>query len=273
MRLYQVLSLLILLMISTTVAVIIGAMINISYGPWVALVLVFLSTLIIVLTIESLALSVLKAQAVGPATAAGQKIKNIALKVGVDQISLYESERFSRNVYCFMGLKRRANLVMGKELAQFLSPQEIDALIYCALARVESGEARFQTMALALSALFYVPFLLAPAPGGGRFSRVIRSLLFYYHAPFEMLRVWLMRNDRHLLETDQHMAERFSIQEEMASAFFKMGHIPVNSSKNLSEKVIDSFAVADTLCTDIFPQILHFGIKMEDRYQSLRKRE
>lgn len=273
MRLYQVLSLLILMMISTTLAVIAGAMIHFSHGPWVALAVVIITSIFILFTIESLALSVLRAHAIAPATAMGQKIKNIALKVGVEKVELFESERFSRNIYCFMGLRRHAFLVVGKELAQFITEPEIDALIYCAMARVKNGEARFQTLALALSTLFYLPFLLAPTPSKGKMARVIRSLLLYYHAPFEMLRLWLMRNDKHLLQIDQEIAERFSIQEEMASAFFKMGHVPSAEQKNLSEKVIDSFAVADTLCTELFPQILNFGIKMEDRYKALRQIE
>ena len=271
MKLYQAMSLAILVMISTTMAVIIGAFINITYGPWIALILVILMSFTLMVTIESLALSVLDAQPIRESTPMAEKVKNIAIKVGVENVAFYSSDRFRHNLYCFMGPRNCAHIVIGQNLSSFLSASEVEALIYCALARSKSGESQFQTYALALAALFYLPFLLAPKPSKNRGAQIIRSLLLYYHAPFDMLRLWLMRNDRHLLEIDVKTAKRFSIEEEMASAFFKMGHMPSPTNKNLSEKVIDSFAVADTLSMEIFPHVLHFGIKMEDRYNALRE--
>lgn len=271
MKLYQALSLAILMMISTTLAVMIGAFINLTYGPVIALILVILTSFFLLLTIESLALSVLDAKPSVESNLLSVKVKNIAARVGVEKVSIYTSGRFAHNLYCFVGPKNCVQLVVGENLDTFLSDKEIEALIFCALARAKSGESQFQTYALALAALFYVPFLLAPKPSKKRLAQFMRSLLLYYSAPFEMLRLWLMRNDRHLLAIDVETARRFEIEEEMASAFFKMGHKPSPTNKNLSEKVIDSFAVADTLTMEIFPHVLHFGIKMEERYSAIRE--
>ena len=93
----------------------------------------------------------------------------------------------------------------------------------------------------------------------------------YYHSPFELLRLWLMKNDAALFRLDDTVARKFEVREELASAYFKIAHLPTTRIVKFSEKIIESFSVADTSDVDGVSKIFSFGITMEDRYEALRK--
>ncbi len=269
MRVSQLLALLVLFMLSLVIAVIGGALISFDLGTTAAASIVVVGTGLFTLLIERFVLGILRAKSLGSQSTMISRVRNLAIKVGVDHLDIYETEIFGHNIYGFVGLSKKPILVVGKGLEKALSSAEVDALILTSLYKIKTGEARFQTLSVAFSILFYLPFLLIR--GRGAVKSLLGGIIMYYHSPFELLRLWLVRNDLFLMKLDQEVADRYDVREELASAYFKVAHLPRSKAKKFSEKIIESFSVADTSGVDGASKLFSFGVSMEDRYRALRK--
>ncbi|MCK5882508.1 MAG: hypothetical protein KAG61_02375 [Bacteriovoracaceae bacterium] len=268
MKFPQLLALLVLFMLSLVIAVAIGSFFSLSIGTTVAALVITIGSGVLLLLIERFILGILRSTSVESRCPMIFRIRNLAIRAGVDNLDIYSTSTSPHNIYSFIGLSKRPVIVVGRNLESALDHGELDALILASLYRIRTGEAQFQTLAVGVSIIFYLPFLLIR--GQGVIARAAAGMVMYYHSPFELLRLWLMKNDTTLFQLDDAVARKFEVREELASAYFKIAHLPSNRTKKFSEKIIESFSVADTSDVDGASKLFSFGITMEDRYGALR---
>ncbi|RLA65078.1 MAG: hypothetical protein DRQ88_02525 [Epsilonproteobacteria bacterium] len=196
-------------------------------------------------------------------------VKNLSFRLGLEDVGIYSSSRFSGNIYVLDNIFSRPKIIIGEGLLQMLSHGELQVLVYYALFRVKSGEAIFRSLANFLLIIIFLPILFFGKENSSK--GLFSTLRFFFLSPFYLAKVFLFRREKNLREEDHKFLQESGLRAPFASAIFKIGQVESFNRDNLLSCFFQNLALADHQEEELFQNFFDFEYGPSARYKTLVK--
>lgn len=199
----------------------IGLLFDLVNGFWAGLIIALLTLAFFARWGEKLVLIFAKARYVTDDEALINQVKNFSAHLGMPDLKVYWSNVFVNNLYFTDAYWGEPALIIGKNVYQTLSRNELNSLIHAALLRVRSGEARNRTFTTLIFFTLYSPVYLIRALLPDKWKNGIRFFLY----PAFVLKSKLYEKDSELFKFDYEVGKMSGLKKEYISALFKIAHL------------------------------------------------
>lgn len=195
------------------------------------------------------------------------QVKNFCCHAEIPEVKVYWSNVFVNNLYYTNSYFGKPALIIGKNVYNTFSRNELNSLIYASLLKLQTNEAKHRTIASLIFLILYSPVYLLRSIISHR--RTINALnLFLYPAYF--LKSKLYENKEIVLSFDQMVGRLDGLRKDYVSALFKVSHLPVCSESSIGGLLMNELSHVKNETNDVLSYLLIEQVSIEARVKALR---
>lgn len=245
-------------------------MINLSYGLEAGAGIAFFFLAIYLKWGEKFVLVSSRARYVNDDEALINQLKNFCTHLEIPSVKIYWSASFANNIYYGDSPWGVPVLIIGKNIYQTFSRNELNSLIYASLLKIKTGEAKNRTL---VSLLFFT--LYSPAYIIRKFFKSKKmqawSALFFY--PAFALKKMMYENESFILEFDHLVGKMHGLKKDYLAALFKVSHLNALGEKTTGALLLAELSHAPNASDDIVASLLFKTVDIKTRIKALSAAE
>lgn len=235
-------------------------------GPWIG---VFISLVVLAFFSkwgEKLVLVFAKARYVGDDESLINQVKNFSCHLNISEVKIYWSNAFVNNVYYTDSYFGKPALVIGKNVYNQFSRNELNSLIYASLLKIKSGEARNRTMVSLLFTVLYSPVYILRALF--KSYRLRRNLEIFFYPAFS-LKTLMYENEKNVMNFDNEVGKMQGLKKDYMAALFKVAHMPSFNERTVGALVLAELAHTKNTTEDVLGNLLFKSVDINTRMKAL----
>lgn len=243
-----------------------GLLFNLSYGLWAGLIFALVVIAFFIKWGEKLILVLSKARYVSDDEALVNQVKNFCCHLSIPEVKIYWSNAFINNVYYTDSYLGKPALVIGKNIYNQFTRNELNSLIYASLLKIKSAEAKNRTLVSLIFLVLYCPVYMVRSFFNS--SRLRRNLEIFFYPAFS-LKMLMYENEKSVLAFDQEVGKMQGLKKDYMAALFKISHLPSFSERTLGALAIAELSHAKNSSDDVIGNLLFKTVDMNARMKSL----
>lgn len=243
-----------------------GLLLDLTHGLWAGL-----SISLIVLAFfskwgEKLILVFSKARYVTDDEALINQVKNFCCHLHISEVKIYWSNAFVNNVYYTDSYFGKPALVIGKNIYNQFSRNELNSLLYASLLKIKSGEARNRTMVSLIFTFLYSPVYLMR--GIFKSFRMRKNLEVFFYPAFG-LKTLMYENEKNVILFDAEVAKLQGLKKDYMAALFKVNHLPSFNERTVGALVLAELSHSKNTTEDVLGDLLFKTVDIKTRMKAL----
>lgn len=243
-----------------------GLLLDLTHGLWAGL-----SIALIVLAFfskwgEKLVLVFSKARYVTDDEALINQVKNFCCHLHISEVKIYWSNTFVNNIYYTDSYFGKPALVIGKNIYNQFSRNELNSLLYASLLKIKSGEARNRTMVSLIFTVLYSPVYLMRAIF--KSFRMRKNLEVFFYPAFG-LKTLMYENEKNVILFDAEVAKLQGLKKDYMAALFKVNHLPSFNERTVGALVLAELSHSKNATEDALGDLLFKTVDIKTRMKAL----
>lgn len=246
--------------------VFLGLLFDLSSGLWHGLLVGVVVLLLLSKWGEKVILILAKARYVTDDEILINQVKNFCCHLNIPEVKIYWSNVFINNVYFTNSYFGKPALIIGKNVYQHFSRNELNSLIHASLLRIKSKEAENRTMVTLMFFILYSPVHF--------FKSLFKSLkirkaidVFFY--PLHAVKALMYEDESLIMNFDKEVAQMHGLKKDYISALFKVAHLPAFGERNSGALVLSELSHVRNMSGDVFNNILVKSFDIKKRIKAL----
>lgn len=245
----------------------IGLLFYLHWG-FIVGVLLALSTIVFLLIFgEKIILIFTKARYVTDDEILINQVKNFCCHLEIAEVKIYWSNVFVNNLYYANTYLGKPTLIIGKNIYNTFSRNEINSLIYASLLKLRSDEAKQRTLASLIFLILYSPVYFFRAMVSNK-STLSALNVFLYPAYFLKSKIYEQEAD--VLGFDQEVARHTGLKKDYISALFKVSHLPICNEGSIGGLLVNELNHVKNQTEDVLAYLLIQNVSVEARVKALK---
>lgn len=245
---------------------ILGLLFDLTMGPWVGLFISIVFLGFFSKWGEKLVLVFAKARYVTDDESLINQVKNFSCHLNINEVKIYWSNAFVNNVYYADSYFGKPALIIGKNIYNQFSRNELNALIYASLLKVKSGEAQNRTLVSLLFTMLYSPVYIARALL--KSYRLRRNLEIFFYPAFS-LKTLMYENEKNVVGFDAEVAKMQGLKKDYMAALFKVAHLPSFNERTVGALVLAELSHSKNTTEDVLGNLLFKTVDIKARMKAL----
>lgn len=182
------------------------------------------------------------------------QIKNLSLHLKIDSVKIYKTSRYANNIYYTDSFLGTPSIVIGKNLIEKLSPNEIVCLINACLIKIKTGVAGQTTLANLLFAINLLPIFI--------FYKFIKSTrlknsLDFLVYPAYRIQSLFEGSEEDQIRFDSLVSEMESLKKDYLAALFKVFSLEMLHIDEISTFVVNDLTLVHNHPTDALASLIY----------------
>lgn len=243
-----------------------GLLIDLTYGLWGGVILALLVLVFFMKWGEKLILVFSKARYVSDDEALINQVRNFCTHLHISEVKIYWSSTFVNNVYYADSYFGKPALVIGKNIYNQFTKNELNSLIYASLLKIKSGEARNRTVVSLIFTVLYSPVYALRALLNSYKLRKNLEVFFY---PAFSIKSLMYENEKSVLSFDAEVGKMQGLKKDYIAALFKISHLPSFNERTVGALVLSELSHSKNATEDILGDILFKAVDMKARMKAL----
>jgi hypothetical protein len=244
-----------------------GLLFNLHWGLFFGLGLALLIFIILSYWGEKLILIFAKARYVTDDEVLINQVKNFCCHCEIAEVKIYWSNVFVNNLYYTNSYFGKPALIIGKNIYNTFSRNELNSLIYASLLKLKSNEAKHRTVASLIFLILYSPVYLLRSTVRNRFALDVLNIFLY---PAYFLKSKLYEKEKSVLSFDQEVGKFDGLRKDYISALFKVNHLPVCSEASIGGLLMNELNHVKNQSDDVLKYLLIDHVNVETRVKALK---
>lgn len=235
-------------------------------GPWIGILISLVVLAFISKWGEKFILVFAKARYVGDDESLINQVKNFSCHLNISEVKIYWSNAFVNNVYYTDSYFGKPALVIGKNVYNQFSRNELNSLIYASLLKIRSGEARNRTMVSLLFTILYSPVYILRALF--KSYRLRRNLEIFFYPAFS-LKTLMYENEKNVMNFDNEVGKMQGLKKDYMAALFKVAHMPSFNERTVGALVLAELSHTKNTTEDVLGNLLFKSVDINTRMKAL----
>lgn len=195
------------------------------------------------------------------------QVKNFCTHLALPEVKVYWSQKFVNNLYFACSYYGTPTLIIGKNIYNEFSRNELNSLIYASLLKFKSREAHQRTMTSMVFFTLNGPiFLLKKILKGAVAQRILNS--FLYPAYYLSSKLYERRTEVMLFDAQVGMHD--GLRKDYLSALFKIDHMKSCEELSAGSLLINDLSHAKNQSQEVFSYLLINKIDIVERVKALK---
>ena len=245
----------------------IGLLFNLHWGLFLGLTVALLTLIVLFVWGEKIILIFAKARYVTDDEILINQVKNFCCHIEIPEVKVYWSNVFINNLYYTNSYFGKPALVIGKNIYNTFSRNELNSLIYASLIKLKTNEAKHRTVTSLIFLILYSPVYLLRSTLSNRSAINILNIFLY---PAYYLKSKLYEKNEMVLNFDQEVAKLDGLRKDYISALFKVSHLPVCSENSVGGLLINELSHVKNQTNDVLKYLLIDLVSIEARVKALK---
>lgn len=239
---------------------------NFVVGPWVGL-----AFSIVVLTLffrwgEKLVLIFVKARYVTDDESLINQVKNFCCHLYIHEVKIYWSNTFVNNVYYTDSYFGKPALIIGRNIYNEFSRNELNSLLYASLLKIKSGEAKKRTLFSLVFITLYSPAYIMKS--FFKSFRMRKNLEIFFYPAFSF-KNQMYENEKAILGFDNEVGKMQGLRKDYISALFKISHLPSFNERTTGALVLAELSHSKNSTDDVLSALLFKPVDIKTRIKAL----
>ena len=243
-----------------------GLLFDLTNGLWLGALIAVLIIVFFSKWGEKLVLISAKARYVTDDETLVNQVKNFCCHLNISEVKIYWSNAFINNVYYTDSFFGKPALVIGKNIYNEFSRNELNSLIYASLLKIRSGEARNRTMVSLIFTGFYSPVYVLRSCFKSPQIRQNLDLFFY---PAFSLKSKMYENEKAVLNFDAEVAQMTGLKKDYMAALFKTTYLHSFNERTVGSLVLTELSHTKNITEDVLANLLFKTVDIKDRMRAL----
>jgi hypothetical protein len=244
-----------------------GLMFDLIYGLWIGLFIACLFLAFFSKWGEKLILVFSRARYVTDDESLINQVKNFCCHLHIHEVKIYWSNTFVNNVYYTDSYFGKPALVIGKNIYNQFSRNELNSLIYASLLKIRSGEAKNRTLVSLIFTVLYSPVYVLRALF--RSYPLMRRYLEVFFYPAFSLKTLMYENEKNVLSFDEEVGKMQGLKKDYMAALFKVNHMPSFNERTVGALVLAELSHAKNSTEDVLGDVLFRTVDINTRVKAL----
>lgn len=195
------------------------------------------------------------------------QIKNLSLHLKIDSVKIYKTARYANNIYYTDSFLGTPSIVIGKNLIDKLSPNEVVCLINACLIKVKTGMAGQVTLANLLFALNLLPiFILYKFLKTTRLKNALDFLVY----PAYRIQTLFEGKAEDQIQFDSLVSEMQSLKKDYLAALFKVSSLEMLHLEEISTFIINDLTLVHNRPSDALASLIYNDEILKVRLEQLK---
>lgn len=243
-----------------------GLLFDLTRGAWWGMGIAALTIAFLLKWGEKLVLIFSKARYVTDDELLINQVKNFCCHLNIQEVKVYWSNAFVNNVYYADSFFGKPVLVIGKNIYNQFSRNELNSLIYASLLRIKTGDARTRTFVSLAFVILYTPiYVLRSFFKSSRIKRVFE--IFFY--PAFSMKAMMYENEKEVLNFDAEVGKMQGLRKDYVAALFKVSHLPGLYGNNVGALVTTELSHVKNSSEDVISNVLSKMVDVKKRMKAL----
>lgn len=186
-------------------------------------------------------------------------------------IKTYQTPLLPNNLFFLDSFIFGPSLIFGKNIEKNLSSKEMNILIFSSLLKIKEGKAKYRTMNSLLLAIWSSPaFLFSGTKNKVLF--LIRGILYFIISPVLLLRMWLFKKKKNIINFDQKIILHTEDKRDFASAIYKISQKEFEAGGKyfyFGGSVMENLSIAYNQRKNFLEDLLKVKLLNEERYSRI----
>ncbi|MBY0413422.1 MAG: hypothetical protein K2Q18_04625, partial [Bdellovibrionales bacterium] len=178
----------------------------------------------------------------------------------------YWSSAFVNNVYYTDSYFGKPALVIGKNLYNQFSRNELSSLIYASLLKIKSGEAKNRTMVSLIFMILYSPVYIVRA--FFKSMRMRRNLEVFFYPAFS-IKTLMYENEKNVINFDLEVGKMEGLKKDYMAALFKISLLPSFNERTVGALVLSELCHSRNSTEDVLGDLLFRAVDIKIRLKAL----
>lgn len=245
----------------------IGLLFNLHWGFFIGLAVALFIFIFLSIWGEKLILIFGKARYVTDNEILINQVKNFCCHCEIPEVKVYWSNVFVNNVYYANSYYGKPALIIGKNIYNTFTRNELNSLIYASLLKLKTNEVKHRTMASLIFFILYSPvYLLRSLIKNESIVRVLNVFLY----PAYFLKSKLYEIEEAVLSFDQEVGKLEGLKRAYISALFKVSHLPACNETSIGGLVMNELNHVKNQTGDVLGDLLIEHVSVEARVKALK---
>lgn len=194
------------------------------------------------------------------------QVKNFSCHLNINEVKIYWSNAFVNNVYYTDSYFGKPALIIGKNIYNQFTRNELNSLIYASLLKIKHGEAQNRTMVSLIFLLLYSPVYIVRS--FFKSSRMRRNLDIFFYPAFS-LKTLMYENEKNVIDFDAEVGKLQGLKKDYMGALFKVAHMPSFNERTIGALVLAELAHTKNTTEDVLGNVLFKSVDIKTRMKAL----
>ncbi len=244
-----------------------GILFDLSSGLWIGLSVGFFICLFISLWGEKIILIFAKARYVTDDELLINQVKNFCTHIGIAEVKVYWTSVYVNNLYYVNSQFGKPTLIIGKNLYQSLTRNELNSLIYASLLKIKSKEAQQRSFASLLFFILYSPIYILQNILANKASVKILDVFLY---PAYSLKSKIYEKPNDVFDFDKIVGKHDGLRNDYVSALFKIAQLPSIQELSIGSLLLNDLVHVKNQTEDVFSKLLINSVSVTARVKALK---
>ena len=245
---------------------VLGVMINLTYGLLVGALISLLMIGFFSKWGEKLILVFSRSRYVTDDETLINQVKNFCVHLNIPEVKVYWSNTFINNVYYTDSNYGKPALIIGRQVYQQFSRNELNSLIYASLLKIKSGEAKKRTMVSLIFFILYSPvYIFRSFLNSYKFRKNLE--IFFY--PAFSLKTLMYENETNVLNFDLEVGKMTGLKKDYAAAIFKIASMSSMNERTAGALILAELSHAKNGTEDVLSSLLFKVVDIKARVKAL----
>lgn len=166
------------------------------------------------------------------------QIKNFSCHLGLKNVKIYSSGRFSNNVFYANSYFGTPTLIIGKNIFKNFTRNELNSLIYASLLRLTTLDSKRRTMVSLMLLILFLPVYQARKILAKHKNTYLNIFLY----PGYYLKSVMYASVEMAMSLDREVANLEGLRKEYITALFKISHLEASYSHSAGDFLLYELA-------------------------------
>jgi hypothetical protein len=248
------------------ITMLLGFMFNVTIGLIEGLAFSIFITIILSKWGEKIVLVFSKARYVSDDEALINQVKNFCTHLRIVEVKIYWSNTYVNNIYYSDSFFGKPVLIIGKNINDVFSKNELNSLIYASLLKIKNNEARCRTMISLYFLILNSPIFILISIFK---NTLLKDKIEFFLYPSILVKSYFNENKNRVASFDAEVGRLSGLRKDYVSALFKLSCLPSYSEKSAGEFLITDLTHARNNSNDALLAILTRKVEIKVRIKEL----
>ena len=194
------------------------------------------------------------------------QVKNFCCHLNIREVKIYWSNAFVNNVYYADSFFGKPVLVIGKNIYNQFSRNELNSLIYASLLRVKSGDAKNRTFVSLGFLVLYSPIYIVRS--FFKSPRIRRRFEIFFYPAFS-LKSMMYESEKEVVSFDAEVGKMQGLRKDYVAALFKVSQLPGLYENSAGALAIAGLSHVKNSSNDVISNVLSKVVDIKTRMKAL----